>query len=199
MGGYVSEKIKISSVATSPSYHSRYSLEDKFLEESIARRGVLFPVVVNGNKETVLVTGYKRFHAARALGLEEISAIRIEEPLRSPDLYLMGVVSNWKQNLSDIDRAFALKRAVTEFGLNDEDLKFAICPALGIAFDRHMIHYAIRNFNLVPEILDRIAAGDLPFRGSQILLQLTDEDQREFARIAESIYLTTNQVLKLGE
>lgn len=156
-------------------------------------------MVVNGNKETVLVAGHKRLKAARALGLEEIIAIRIEEPLRSPDLFLMSVVSNWKQNLSDIDRAFALKRAVSEFGLNDEDLKFALCPALGIAFDRHTIDQSVKNFNLVPEILNRIAAGDLPFRGSQILLQMTDEDQKEFARIAESIHLTTNQVLKLGE
>ncbi|HRY85741.1 MAG TPA: ParB N-terminal domain-containing protein, partial [Candidatus Omnitrophota bacterium] len=69
------QRIAVARVAGSMPYCFRHCLSDDALKNSIKRSGVLLPVIITGNKRPLLITGHRRFVAARLFKIKEMPAI----------------------------------------------------------------------------------------------------------------------------
>ena len=181
-------------------YCLRYRVQDNLLEQSIAKRGVITPLLVYPHPQPVVVAGHKRLHAAQASGLKQIGVFEIQEHYSSKELFALAVISNWNQAWLDLDRAWALRQAVDIHQWTEPEIIQDVLPALGLACETHVLKQYLQAARLEPALLDQIACGHLPFRGMHLLSRFSPEDQRMFAgSIAVNVVLTTNELIQLGE
>lgn len=200
MESYVFKIIKRAEIRGEYPYSCRYSLRDAVLEKSIARHGIMTPLVVSAGREKTLVAGHRRLAAAKALGLDSIRVFEIQGSWPRPDFFVAAVLSNWNQQWSDLDRACVIRRAIEDFHLEESEMMDGILPALGLPSQKGIVKDYHRAASLAPELLDLVAAGKLPLRGAQALSRFAQRDQKTFAhRIAHHAALTTNQLIKTGE
>ncbi len=190
--------ISLQSICKDYPFRSRYRLEDLELQKSIAAHGILQPLILTVEKQ--ILSGHKRFLAAENIKLKEIPILELEQAMTQEDAFIFSILSNWKQSLSDLDRAFAIFQAEKQFKINPQTLRDEILPALGIASPNVFYPEAIPTMQLSPALLEAIAKEWMPFRGAKILSKWSAEDQDTFAsQIAARAALTTNQILKTGE
>ena len=259
MERYLYKIVRLTEISRDFYFASRYSFQDLLLWNSVARRGVLKPIVITAfrprhweeaseiprpsqrglqqtpslrggpkarrsnltgsgqapqsreiaslsrqggiaRNDMVIVSGHKRLLAAGAAGLQEIPAFEILEAPNSADLYLLALFSNWNQAMSDLDRAWAVKRAVLDFHFDEKTVLEDLLPALGLAPQRHFLEESLEVAGLEAVVLQAIGAGKIPFRGARMLGRFSKSDQRDFTLfIAERAALTTNQLLRTGE
>ena len=177
---------------------ARYRLSDPLLWGSVARKGVLQPIVVT--QERQILSGHKRFLAAGAAGLQEIPAFEISGAKNPADFYWLALFSNWKQVMSELDRAWAIQRAISDFKIDEKNVIEEILPALGLEPQRHFLEEYCETAALAPPVLEAIQDGKLPFRGARVLCRFSKSDQADFAGlIAARAALTSNQLLKTGD
>ncbi len=197
MESYAYKIIPLKELSEDPVYSTRYSSEDPALEKSVRKRGVIQPLTAAQDK---IISGHRRFRAAKAAGLLEIPVLQIGPKEKPQDLFLLAVLSNWGQQLTEFEKAWVLHRASAAFEISREDILEEIAPAIGMAGDTHLCGHYAGVMKLEKELLDLLASGKLPFRGSESLLKLSADDQKVFAgRIAGNLALTTNQLLNAGE
>lgn len=192
---------------------SRYSLEDPLLRDSVKQRGVLQPILIVGAPlagargkgrgqapPLHIISGHKRIVAAEVAGLTEIAVFKIAAPENLADLYLLSVFSNWKQGMNDLDRAWAIHRAVRDFKMDEKRVIEDILPTLGLEPQPHFFEEYGEVASLDSSVLEAINAGKLPFRGARVLNRFSKPDQMVFIKcITERAALTSNQLLKAGE
>ncbi|HLD50338.1 MAG TPA: ParB/RepB/Spo0J family partition protein [bacterium] len=200
MERYVYKIIPAKEISGEFPFVSRYWLKDPLLLDSVARRGVLQPILVVGAAPRHIIAGHKRLCAAQAAGLREIPAFEIAAGPDPRDLYLLAIFSNWNQAMSDLDRAWAIHRAVQDYQLSEKSVIEDILPALGLEPQRHFLEEYGEVARLDASVLEAIGAGKLPFRGVRGLNRFSKPDQMDFIqRIVERAALTSNQLLKTGE
>lgn len=198
MESYVHKIIPLAGISREFPFACRYALKDPLLWNSVAQRGVLKPVVVSAQKQ--MISGHKRLLAAETAGLKDIPVFEISENRNPADLYLLAVFSNWNQALSDLDRAWAIERAVSSFKLDEQTVLDDIFPALGLEPQKHFLEEARETAALDPSVLEAISTGQLPFRGARILARFSKSDQSDFVKaVISRAALTSNQLLRAGE
>ncbi len=199
MARYILKNIPLAEIQGQSPFQARYSLEDEGLFQSVLKRGVLEPVSVLKISENSfqVITGVKRTAAAKRAGLKEIPALEIQEKFSAEDLFMFAVISNWKQELSELDRAWILFRARSEFKMASLEELMSI---LGLPNEDRYFGESQKLMKLHPDLLSAVAAGDLPCRGAQMLSRFSSADQEVFAKtFAGKISLTANQMLQMGE
>lgn len=200
MENYISKSIAADQIREDFPFCCRYRPASPVLQESIAKRGVLTALVVTKDARPAIVSGHRRYQAARKAGIREIPVFEIQENFGGGDYFILAVLSNWNQNWPDLDRAWTLHRAKEKFHLAENDLTELILPALGLPAGKYILNQYQSVAGLDRSILDLMAEDKLPFRGSQILSRFSPEDQRQWSSvILPRAALTTNQLLKAGE
>lgn len=181
-------------------FASRYKTSGERLVKSLAARGMLLPVTaVERDGGYVIVSGESRFLAALQLGWEEIPANLLSPTLDDKDLFLISVLSNWNERISELDAVFAVARAV-QLQISEEIILDEILPALGLTCEKRWLDEAAEVSKLDPALLERVAENKLPYRGIRSLSRFSRAEQKYFAeKIAGKISLTTNQLLKVSE
>lgn len=200
MEGYVYQRIKLASIAREFPYSSRYKTSGEHLVKTLAARGMLMPVIaVKKGAGHVIVSGEARFLAALQLGWDEIPANLLPPTLEDKDLFLISVLSNWSEKISELDAAFALSRAL-QLQIPEQVIFDEILPALGLTAEKRWLDEAREISSLEPGLLENVAANKLPYRGIRSLARFSGEDQKYFAEeIAPKTSLTTNQLLKISD
>jgi ParB/RepB/Spo0J family partition protein len=202
MEGCHYEIITLKTLSAETPYCLRYKVEDAALAKSIAKRGVLTPVLLAKcqDKSQQIVVGHRRVQAARENGLEKIGAFILNENCAPKELFLFSILSNWNQHWTELDQSWTLHKAVKDFGFKEEEILEEILPALGLAAHRGLLERYLKIASLHPALLNLLAEGKLPFRGAHLLAQLQKEDQQEFAQtIASQAALTANESIQITE
>ncbi len=181
-------------------YLTRMSPAAPALKASIAKRGILQPLILaEAGGEYRVVAGHCRYQAAFELGLKQVPAVVLGREARDGELFLMAVLSNWGQQRSELDNAFAISRAL-ELKIERSEILEEILPALGLPPEAHKITEAKEIMLLAPALLEAAAKGTLPVRGLRALAFFSAADQKVFAeKIAAQVPLTSNQMIKLAE
>lgn len=200
MEGYVYQRIKLAAVVRQFPFASRYKTSGERLVKSLAARGMLLPVTaVERDGGYIIVSGESRFLAALQLGWEEIPANLLSPNLEDKDLFLISVLSNWNERISELDAVFAVARAV-QLQIGEEIILDEILPALGLTPEKRWLGEAEEVSGLEPALLERVAENKLPYRGIRSMSRFSRVEQKYFAEnIAEKISLTSNQLLKVSE
>lgn len=116
-------EITISAIEPNP-LQPRTTFNDEALEElsaSIAQLGVIQPITLkhNGKDRYIIISGERRWRAAKMAGLESIPAYIRE--VDDENLHAMALVENiQRENLNAIEIALGMKRLVEECGLTQE-------------------------------------------------------------------------------
>ena len=116
-------EVAISAIEPNP-LQPRTSFDDEALGElstSIAQLGVIQPITIkpNGNDKYIIISGERRWRAAKMAGLESIPAYFREGD--DENLHAMALVENiQRENLNAIEIALGMKRLIEECGLTQE-------------------------------------------------------------------------------
>ena len=116
-------EVAISAIEPNP-LQPRTSFDDEALGElstSIAQLGIIQPITIkpNGNDKYIIISGERRWRAAKMAGLESIPAYIRE--VDDENLHAMALVENiQRENLNAIEIALGMKRLIEECGLTQE-------------------------------------------------------------------------------
>jgi ParB family chromosome partitioning protein len=141
------------------------------LAQSIARSGVLQPVVVtrNGARYTLLV-GERRWRASRAAGLQSIPAVIADvDPEERLELAIIENVQ--RHDLNPIELAHAY-RALADRGATQDEI------GQRVGKDRSSIANLLRLLDLPVEMQGDVEAGRLSMGHAKALLQVADPERR---------------------
>lgn len=102
-------------------YEIRVTYHFSDLVKSIKDDGLQFPVVLRGHKPYQLVSGFRRLHACRELGMAKIKAI-IREDLSDEEAFKLSWIENeLSKSLSPIDKAHLVVK-LREKGKKTEEI-----------------------------------------------------------------------------
>ena len=154
----------------------------KELSESIKEYGVLQPIVVmrkendltNGPVEYELLAGERRLRAARMANLLQIPVIIRSEPSSKLKLEMSLVENLQREDLNPIEKAFAFKRLMDEFGLLQREV------AVKVGKSRESVANTMRLLYLPQEMQNAVASGKISEGHTRPLLMLVEhkEEQR---------------------
>ncbi len=199
MARYTSKVLKTSEISKAMPYCFRYRLVDPFLTISIKKYGILMPIVLTNDDRPVVIAGHKRFYVAQALKIKEVPVL-ISEATNPNPLFLLSLVSNWRQGFSDMDRARALEMAVREFHFKENEILSVLMPLLGLSGDKAVLEF-YRKVDLLPlSFKNLVENGQLPLRGVPPFLKFSGDEQDYFAKnVGAKVKLTSSQLLQTGE
>ena len=147
----------------------RHQFDDEALAElaaSIRRHGVLQPVLVSedGPERYILVTGERRWRAARLAGLETIPAV-IREQLESADQLELALVENLqRRDLTPLEEARAFDHLRSSLGLSQAEI------AERVGMDRSTVANSLRLLKLPEEVRELVERGELSAGHARTLL-----------------------------
>ncbi len=164
--------IPLHSIAVGEHFNPRKSFDDGDLERlsrSIARRGILQPILVSedGDRFT-LIAGERRLRAAQRAGLDEIPAF-IREPQEKTDGGLdFAVIENLhRTQLNPLEEALAFKRlldaGLTRKGIAEE---LTVTPTL--------IKERLALLDLPESLWPRLVDRSIPLLAAPALLELAE-------------------------
>lgn len=179
----------------------RHTVKDLALAGSIRRYGILVPLVVqNFHGKYRIIAGHRRFEAARALKLKKVPVLEIDENVSAKDAFILGLVSNWRQEFSDMDRARTIAKAIHTFGFTSESVSIAVAPLLGLTADQKTLDLYLKADAMPAPLKDLFEQKKIPFRSCSTLLRFSREDQEFFAaKIGARMRLTSSQVVQAAE
>jgi ParB family chromosome partitioning protein len=141
------------------------------LQQSIARHGVLQPIVVRreGNGFEI-ISGERRWRAARNAGLEVIPAVVREDVSDEVSLELAIVENIQRMDLDPVEKARGYRALMDRVGLTQEQ----VAERMGIK--RSSVANQLRLLDLPEEALEALSQGMITSGHAKALLGLGDAD-----------------------
>lgn len=158
-------------------HQPRQIFDETAIEEltaSILRHGVLQPLLVSedGPDRYRIITGERRWRAARKAGLRAVPAV-IRERLETADQLELALVENLqRRDLTPLEEARAFDSMRSSLGLTQAEI------AERVAMDRSTVANSLRLLKLAPEIQTLVEDGRLSAGHARTLLAFTDESVR---------------------
>lgn len=163
------------------------------LASSIKESGVLQPVMVRRKGDGIyeLISGERRWRAAKEAGLETIQAV-IRNCSDQESLLLALVENLQREDLNPMETARAYARMMNEFGLTQE----AIAQRVGC--DRSSVANFVRLTQLHPEVQQLVETGVLSMGHAKALLALeSPESQVRVGRTVAARGLSVREVERI--
>ncbi len=144
------------------------------LSESISLYGMIQPITVRAtiNGMYQIITGERRWRAARMAGLSEIPVIVITaDDKKVAELALVENIQ--RSDLNPIEEAIGFSTLIEEYGLTQEE------TAKRIGKSRTAVTNSLRLLGLPEEVKKMVANGELSSGHAKVLLGLNDEELLE--------------------
>lgn len=161
----------------------------KELADSIARHGMVQPIIVRQNGERfVIVAGERRFRAARLAGLTQVPVI--VKALDDAEVMEVALIENLqRENLNPIEEAAAIRFLMEQHDLTQEEV------AKRLAKSRPAIANSLRLLNLDDGVQDYVREGKLSAGAARALVAVKDaRKQRTLAQEASLRGLSVREV-----
>ena len=159
------------------------------LADSIARHGMVQPIIVRQNGERfVIVAGERRFRAARMAGLTQVPVI--VKALDDAEVMEVALIENLqRENLNPIEEAAAIRFLMEQHDLTQEE------GAKRLAKSRPAIANSLRLLNLDDGVQDYVREGKLSAGAARALVAVKDvRKQRTLAQEAALRGLSVREV-----
>ncbi len=158
-------------------HQPRHHFDEAAIEEltaSIRRHGVLQPLLVSedGQDRYTIVTGERRWRAARRAGLRTVPAVIRERLEDAAQLELALVENLQRRDLTPLEEARAFDQLRSSLGLTQAEI------AERVAMDRSTVANALRLLKLPPEIQSLVERGELSAGHARTLLAFADDATR---------------------
>jgi ParB family chromosome partitioning protein len=165
--------IELDSIRPNP-YQPRQEFNDDALDElaaSIEQLGIIQPITVRalGDGQFEIISGERRFRAARRAGLERLPAFVREA--NSEQMLEMALVENvQREELNPIEVALGYKRLLEECGLTQEEV------AEKVSKSRATVANFLRLLRLPPRIQAALRDKSVSMGHARALITIEDED-----------------------
>lgn len=145
------------------------------LADSIAKHGVIQPIIVNKSGDRyMIIAGERRFRASKIANLKSIPAIVKKYSERQ--IKEISLIENLqREDLNPIEAASAMRSLMDDYGLTQEEL------ADRIGKSRPAIANTLRLLNLAPEVIKFVANGTLSSGHARTLVSVPHLDQIKMA------------------
>lgn len=172
---------------------------DRFTEEtleelanSIAQKGVLQPVTVRevqyDNFE--LVTGERRWRAAKMAGLNTIPAII--RTFEDEEMMEVALIENLqREDLNPIEEAYAYQKMIEKFDITQKEV------AERVSKSRSTVANTLRLLNLPPSVQEIVSRETISMGHARALLPLETKKQAELAKKIEDEGLSVRKTEEL--
>ncbi len=163
----------VEAIRPSP-FQPRFHKKDKNIEElalSIRENGILQPLLVKEVTPGIyeIVTGERRWRAARLAGLERVPVI--VRDLSPQEVLELALIENLqREDLNPIEEARGYQRLIKEFGLTQEEI------ARKVGRQRSTIANVLRLLKLPQEIQEDVLEGRLSAGHARVLLSVEDKN-----------------------
>ena len=159
----------------------------KELADSIARHGMVQPIIVRQNGERfVIVAGERRFRAARLAGLTQVPVI--VKALDDAEVLEVALIENLqREDLNPIEEAEGYKTLIETYHMTQED------AAATVGKSRPAVANAMRLLTLDESVREAVKDGRLSAGHARALLPLPAARQREAAETIAAQGLSVRQ------
>lgn len=171
-------------------HQPRYHFDQEALEElaaSIRLHGILQPLLVSEDPPDryLLITGERRWRAARLAGLATVPAVIRERTEGDQQLELALVENLQRRDLTPLEESRAFEQLRAGLGLSQQEI------ADRVGMDRSTVSNSLRLLKLPGEVQEMVERGELSAGHGRALLAFTDEAERcEWARRATATGLS---------
>lgn len=153
------------------------------LAESLKRHGQLLPVRVRWSEELakwVLISGERRYQAAKRAGLKTLSCVFVDRPLSDAEVLQEQIIENLlREDLKPIEQARAYKSLMDTQGWNGAQ----VAEALNVS--KATVTRVLALLKLPSDIQDQVEQGGIPASAGYELTKLPTEAARR--EVAERI------------
>ncbi len=169
--------VRISEVEPNPD-QPRKNFENEPLEalaESISQHGIIQPILVRPkNGMYMIITGERRWRAARMAGLSEVPVIITEaDDKKAAELALVENIQ--RKDLNPVEEARAYADLINEYSYTQEEI------AKKVGRSRSSITNSLRLLELPETVLQHLAAGSISEGHAKVLLSIKDQEKLEKA------------------
>jgi len=173
------EVIPSSKVRSDRDYLLRHRVRDDGLSDCIRSLGFVQPLF--GLRDAAgflkIVSGFRRFEAARGLGLESLPFVFLSEEHAVPkQIFRVALSLNAVPGMAELDKAISIRKARDCFGFDWSEL-IPLAASLGFPVSRRVLEEYDEIGRMPDWLLDRISDGELPFKGAKALLLFAPEDR----------------------
>ncbi len=165
------------------------------LTASLKQSGLLQPVLVRRKGDGIyeLISGERRWRAAKEAGMETIQAVI--RNCGDEESVILALVENLQRaDLNPMEMARAYHRMMNEFGLTQDII------AQRVSCERSSIANVVRLINLPSEIQQLIETNQLSMGHAKVILGLPDQtEQLRVAQLVVSKVLSVRETEKLIE
>ncbi len=173
-------EIDINSIFANPNQPRKVFDETALRElaDSIAKHGVIMPIIVNKSGDRfMIIAGERRFRASKLAGLSKVPVI--VKTYNERQIKEISLIENLqREDLNPIEAATAMRSLMDDYGLTQEDL------ADRIGKSRPAIANTLRLLTLSPEVIKLVANGALSAGHARALISLPQSDQISIAKAA---------------
>ena len=185
-------EIEISSIFANPN-QPRKVFDQTALNElaaSIAKHGVIMPIIVNKSGDRyMIIAGERRFRASKIAGLEKVPVII--KNYNERQIKEISLIENLqREDLNPIEAATAMRSLMDDYGMTQEEL------ADRIGKSRPAIANTLRLLNLSQEVIKLVANGTLSAGHARTLISLPQAEQVKVAEEAIKGGLSVRDVEK---
>ncbi|MBD3344493.1 MAG: ParB/RepB/Spo0J family partition protein [Chitinivibrionales bacterium] len=165
------------------------------LSESIRNQGLLQPIILRKKNDGYeIISGERRFRAMKKLGNDSVPAI-VKAQISDHDMLEMALVENiQREDLNEIEKAYAYQRLLLECNLSHEKLSERVGKS------RSAITNSLRLLKLPKEVQNYVRNGKLSMGHARALCALESSDeQKEVAQAILTDALSVRDVEKLTQ
>jgi ParB family chromosome partitioning protein len=177
--------IKISDIEPNKDQPRKYFDKDKLdeLARSVSEHGLLQPLIVRPAEDNryIIISGERRWRAARMAGLLEVSALI--KDIDDKSSLEIGLIENLqREDLNIIEEAKGYKSLLEDYNLTQEEISKRVGKS------RPVIANALRILTLPDDIIKMIEKGELTAGHARALLPLMEKfDIKKLLEIAGQI------------
>jgi ParB family chromosome partitioning protein len=169
--------VRLSEVEPNPE-QPRKAFENEPLEslaESIAQHGIIQPIVVRRHGDMyMIITGERRWRAARMAGLSEVPVMIIEaDDKKAAELALVENIQ--RKDLNPVEEAQAYADLIEEYSYTQEEI------SKKVGRSRSSIANALRLLDLPEKVLEKLAQGEISEGHAKVLLGIKESEKLEKA------------------
>ena len=173
-------QVEVSSIFANPN-QPRKAFDETALREladSIAKHGVIMPIIVNKSGDRyMIIAGERRFRASKIAGLSTVPVIIKNYSERQ--IKEISLIENLqREDLNPIEAANAMRALMNDYGLTQEDL------ADRIGKSRPVIANTLRLLSLTPEVIKMVENGTLSSGHARTIISIPQMDQKAMADCA---------------
>lgn len=160
------------------------------LADSIAKHGVIMPIIVNKSGDRyMIIAGERRFRASKLAGLSKVPVI--VKTYNERQIKEISLIENLqREDLNPIEAATAMRSLMNDYGMTQEDL------ADRIGKSRPAIANTLRLLTLSQEVIKMVANGQLSAGHARALISVPTVDQIKIAEGAVKEGLSVRDVEK---